>query len=295
MACWDGGRDDTFWRTRDEVRSTPRSDEGVSRQMSLIHRAIVLAKKIVYLGRGEPFTLGSHRLRYVPGTRPVRLRYIDSPDEVVRNDAMQLRFFTENIVEGSLILDVGGHCGEYAVLFAALAGPGAEVVTFEPDTMAQPTLRRNIALNNFASRIRIEQLAVFDRDGEHVFFSRDANAQSSLMESGMGASARDAVVHSSTVRTVRLDDYLAERRCRAPALVKLDIEGAEINALRGAPRLLASDATIVCELHPYAWNAFGTSFGELLALVTAAKRQIRYLDPSRRIEDGAKYGAVVIS
>jgi hypothetical protein len=59
--------------------------------------------------------------------------------------------------------------------------------------------------------------------------------------------------------------------------------------------VLRSTPLIVCELHPYAWNEFGTSFEDLNRLVRDAGRAVRYLDESRRIEDGPTYGAVLIS
>jgi hypothetical protein len=65
--------------------------------------------------------------------------------------------------------------------------------------------------------------------------------------------------------------------------------------LRGAREALRSAAVIVCELHPYAWSEFGTSFGELLEIVRDSGRAIEYLDRARRIEDGPGYGAVLIS
>jgi len=96
------------------------------------------------------------------------------------------------------------------------------------------------------------------------------------------------------VNTVRLDDYLARRDLGCPRRIKLDTEGAEINILKGAPKVLKSGVTIICELHPYAWEEFDSSFDELLKLIVDARKTIEYLDPSMRIEDGPVYGAVII-
>jgi hypothetical protein len=92
-----------------------------------------------------------------------------------------------------------------------------------------------------------------------------------------------------------LDDYLSESRLAAPIYMKLDIEGAEIHALRGATNILRSGTTIVCELHPYAWAEFAVTFDDLLRLIHETGRTVRYLDEDRHIEDGPSYGAVVIS
>ena len=49
---------------------------------------------------------------------------------------------------------------------------------------------------------------------------------------------------------IRLDVYLRDAALQAPDYVKLDLEGAETNALRGASKVLASKTVVLCELHP---------------------------------------------
>ncbi len=259
------------------------------------HRKVIEAKRLWYRDRGEPIQYGEHKLRYLPGTRPVRLRYIDSPDVTVRNDVRQIKFFLDNARSGDSVLDVGGHFGQYAVLFAALVSDSGRVISFEPDPAAREILLQNLELNGFANRVEIESLALFDKKGEHSFFSKGADSMSSLFRSGLGTNASSAEVVEYRVETACLDDYLDSRNLAAPDFVKLDTEGAEINILRGARQLLQSGAIIVCELHPYAWEEFGTTFEELLLLIRDAGRTISYLDPSRSIEEGAHYGAAIIS
>jgi FkbM family methyltransferase len=245
--------------------------------------------------RGEPISYGSHNLHYVVGTRPVRLKYATSDDIVARNDALQIDFFLNRIKPGQLVFDIGGHYGEYAVLFASLVGAGGKVVTFEPDAAAIPILRRNVALNGFEERVQIEQRAVFDTKEPRQLFARHGNAQSSLARSGLGGASSEHDVERYSIETIPLDDFLFDTGLATPDFIKLDVEGAEVHALRGAARTLRSHTTIVCELHPYAWNEFGSTFEELLRLVHDAGRSVSYLDDSRRIEDGPTYGAVVIS
>lgn len=258
------------------------------------HKAVMTAKKIWYGGRGEAITYGRHRLRYVPGTRPVRLKYVDSTDLIVRNDARQVKFFLGRVKPGDFVLDVGGNVGQYAVLFSSLVAPSGKVITFEPDARHRDTLRRNLQLNSVARRVVVEDIALSDAGGTHTFFSRN-DAMSSLVRSGLGTNADAADVEEQVVETARLDDYLKARGLPSPDWVKIDTEGAEINILRGATEVLKSAATIVCELHPYAWEEFGTSYDELLSLARGCGRGIRYLDETLKIEDGAFHGAVIIS
>jgi len=225
----------------------------------------------------------------------VRLKYATSSDVVARNDAKQIQFFLKQVLPGQLVFDIGAHYGEYAVLFGALVGAGGRVVSFEPDAAARPTLRANLALNKFADRVRIEELAIFDSRAQRELYARHGNAQSSLARTGLGGSSSEHDVEHYVVATCSLDEYLAASGLPSPDLVKLDIEGAEINALRGAKRILQSGAVIVCELHPYAWSEFGVSFDELLRIVSESGRTVGYLDEERQISDGPSYGAVVIS
>ena len=259
-----------------------------------VQKCITEAKRFWYGSRGEPISYGRHHLRFLPGTRPVRLKYADDPDPIVRNDARQIQFCLEEIKAGDYVLDIGGHFGQYAVLFGALVSNTGKVVSFEPDPQAQRVLSANLGLNGLYSRVLIESIALFDRNGEHVFFSKDADSMSSLARSGLGSNADSEGVAEYKVRTVRLDDYFAATSERIPSFVKIDTEGAEINILRGADKLMKSPATIVCELHPYVWDEFGTSFAELRSLVADYGKTMEYLDPAVRIEDGAFYGSAVI-
>src|SRR6267142_6469385 len=93
------------------------------------HRGVIGAKRLWYGERGEPIQYGEHKLRYVPGTRPVRVNFIDSPDVTVRNDVHQINFFLEHIRRGDFVLDIGGHFGQYAVLFASLVSASGKVIT----------------------------------------------------------------------------------------------------------------------------------------------------------------------
>jgi tRNA A58 N-methylase Trm61 len=154
------------------------------------HQAVLSIKRIFYVGRGEPYTIQGHRLRYVPGTRPTRLKYARSKTDVVaRYDALQLRLISENLQEGDTALDIGAHSGEYAIIMAAICGPTGRVIAFEPDPYARRTLSRNIKLNPDLNAPLVEKLAVSDCAGETVLYSSGGNSNSSLVQPGLGSSS----------------------------------------------------------------------------------------------------------
>ncbi|OAI44849.1 hypothetical protein AYO42_00610 [Rhizomicrobium sp. SCGC AG-212-E05] len=250
-------------------------------------------KALVYAKSGEPYVINGHTLRYLAGTRPVRLRYLSSTNRNTRYDALQVKWFADNLKEGDTAIDIGAHYGVYSILMAAMCGKSGTVVSFEPDPYAREVLERNLALNPDLKRPIVESIACSDAPGEATLFSRGGNAQSSLVRSAVEF-APEHTSEQFTVPLVTLDSYIAEKKLATPRWVKIDPEGAEIRILKGAPKLLASDAGILCELHPYAWPEFGNTFAELKDIVSASGRRIRYIDEENEVGDAAIYGTVLL-
>jgi FkbM family methyltransferase len=257
------------------------------------HQLVLGLKRAFYSGRGEPYRIGGNTLRYLPGSRPVRLRYSRSPNSVARYDALQVVWLSNHLTEGDIAIDVGAHHGTYSVLMAAKCGQTGHVVAIEPDPYSREVLVRNIGLNPGIKPPVVEVCACSDEIGEATLFCRRGNSQSSLARSGVDLSA----AHGSEeirVQLVTLDSYLSECNLLEPRCVKIDAEGAEIRILKGAKQVLASNADVVCELHPYAWPEFGNTFAELKDLAAAGGRRIRYLDQDTEIGDKAEYGTVLL-
>lgn len=257
------------------------------------HQLALSLKRLIYGRRGEPYRIERHTLRYLPGTRPVRLRYIHSQNGVTRYDALQVQLFTTSLVEGDTAIDIGAHCGQYSILMAAMCGQTGQVVAFEPDPYAREKLLQNLSLNPSIKPPVVEAYAISDVAGKALLYSRGANSQSSLVRSGVEFSSTEKA-EQIEVTLMSLDSYLLEKNLPEPRWVKIDAEGAEIRILKGAKRLLASNAGIVCELHPYAWLEFGNTLSELKDMVAASGRRIRYLDQDSEIGEAVEYGIVLL-
>lgn len=157
-----------------------------------------------------------------------------------------------------ILFDVGACVGLVSVHAAARC---AQVVAFEPDPHYLSRLRRNLSLNN-VNNVRVEGVALSNEVGTAVLFTDGVEGRSpSLRQVGERGEVQ--------VETVTLDDYL-ERTNIWPSAIKMDIEGAEILALRGARRLLGSERAprmIFLELHPNFITAFGSSTEEVKGLL----------------------------
>lgn len=260
--------------------------------MNFRHQAVLAAKRLLYGSRGEPFIVEGKVLRYLPGTRPVRIKYNLSENANSRYDALQVELFCSQLRRGHSVLDIGAHAGQYSVLMAAMCGPTGRVTAFEPDPWARQLLLRNIKLNPTIKSPVVENLAVGEKNGSSILFSRRGNPQSSFARSAVGLTGDKPIVVE--VSTVTIDSYLRDRKLPEPDWIKIDTEGAEIGILRGASDILRASTNIVCELHPYAWAELGGSFEELKDIVASAGRRLRYLDEDSESYGQAKYGAVLL-
>lgn len=179
------------------------------------------------------------------------------------NEELFLTRLLQEIQQGDVFFDVGSCVGVYAIHSACL---GAQVVAFEPDSAYRERLKTNISLNNQHSAINVIDWAVSDCEGEATLYTDgvQGNSPSLRLIGERGA---------SSVRTRSIDQALAMKELPIPTLIKMDIEGAEILALRGMNHLLNSDQAprkIFLELHPEFLPAFDSSEEECMEILEKA-------------------------
>ncbi len=138
------------------------------------------------------------------------------------------------LTPGGVFYDVGANAGFFTLLGSKCVGPEGRVFAFEPLPENIRSIRAQVELNHVAN-CTIVEAAVSDHEGSVEFSSgRDT---STAHIGGM----RDDVGHADllSVEAVTLDHFSGEMP--PPDFVKMDIEGAELLALRGAIRLLSQD------------------------------------------------------
>lgn len=146
---------------------------------------------------------------------------------------------------GTVCFDIGGWHGFYSGVMA-LAG-AARVHVFEPLPQNCERIRRLIALNPELD-IRLIDAAVADRSGTTVFEIMAQGNMGKLSESPFDRDNRGA--QQIEVRTAALDDLVADGSIEPPALLKIDVEGAEALVLRGGRELLQTyQPTLFVEIH----------------------------------------------
>jgi FkbM family methyltransferase len=167
---------------------------------------------------------------------------------------------TQRLQLGNVFYDLGANIGLFSLLAARCVGNSGKVFSFEPDAANAARLRRNVARNSF-SQVTVIESGVWSSTGTLDFTS--ASRQSP--DRGVGTFIPSGSAAAVTpVSVVSLDDFV--RSAPPPDAIKCDVEGAEIEVLRGGQRLLASHRPwILGEMHSaanhQAWRAFLSRFG----------------------------------
>ena len=170
-----------------------------------------------------------------PAVRLYR-RLFNADYEGAFDQATQARIRT-----GDCIWDVGANVGHYSGQFAALVGSTGKVVCFEPSPATLQKLTASVA--GF-DQVVIEQVALSNSKGEMAFFtSADGDVTDSLDPLAAG---KDATRISVKVET---GDTYADKY--PPNLIKIDVEGFELEVLEGLPQTLLSPSlhTVAIEMH----------------------------------------------
>ena len=156
-----------------------------------------------------------------------------------------VRFIRRVIRPGMVCVDIGAHVGYFSLLMAKLVGPRGRVISFEPTARSNSILRENSECNNFRNII-IEPSAVGDAEGETVFYEATPGFEvyNSVVQTGHPA-AHAAVFAPNKVPLVTLDSYLESKGIRKVDLIKIDVEGSELLALRGMRRTLHENPGVI--------------------------------------------------
>jgi FkbM family methyltransferase len=148
---------------------------------------------------------------------------------------------------GDTVWDIGANVGLFTIAAAQKAGPQGSIVAIEPDLWLASLLQRSAALQPpAAARIHVMPVAVSNRTGIATLHIANRNRNSNHLSSVPEHSQAGGTRETHQVLSITLD-WLLEQ-LSPPSLVKIDVEGAEIDLLHGAHNLLTNVRPILmCE------------------------------------------------
>jgi FkbM family methyltransferase len=218
--------------------------------------------------------------------------------EILRSwmwESETVRFVWGWLRAGLTVLDVGAHVGQYTLLASGLVGPAGRVIAFEPHPVLGRVLRRNV------DRVGGQNVTVLPvalgrapGPGTLVLHPPDNFGGSSLRPDDSSAHHARAAIEVTT-----LDDAL-DRLGRPPVdLVKIDVEGAELDVIDGARGTLAANPCVVLIVEFLRANP--PRFGHTVEDLEARLRELGFLlftltpDGLRRYEPVGEQAANVVA
>lgn len=191
---------------------------------------------------------------------------------------------------GDVFYDIGANVGIYTIPAAHRVGPTGRVCAFEPHVGNVEGLLRNVTENGLGDRVTVVGVALHSKNGMLDFRYSDLGAGTAMSQLARDRDAFGqelAPVATELKRAAALDDLIDEVGLPAPHYVKLDVDGNELEILKGMAGLLASaraPAAIQVEVNL-------ETDAELVALLEAAGYSLRERHYSDAIERLVARGA----
>jgi FkbM family methyltransferase len=162
---------------------------------------------------------------------------------------------------GSLVVDVGANVGFFSLRFAKWVGDGGRVISIEPEDRNYNSLILALEREGLSSRVRpLKAVAAADPGTMFLEINPLHPADHKLSRDGTGL----------PVTAVTLDGIAQDNRDLTLALIKIDVQGAEMLVLKGATGILKNAGpALFIELHEEGLNRFGTTVSEILDYLSA--------------------------
>jgi len=180
------------------------------------------------------------------------------------------RVYLSFVRAGDTVLDVGANVGTHAVFFSHLVRANGRVLAFEPLPPNIGALRETIGRRSRAPNIRVIQRAVGNpaQAGSEVTITApgDDLTQASLRRHDAGSWETSPGIREYTVALTSLDSEREVQGLSSIDFVKIDVEGGELDVLKGAVQTLGRHYPLVyCEVYEKWATSFGYTPGDLFA------------------------------
>jgi FkbM family methyltransferase len=150
-------------------------------------------------------------------------RFCSNPHSVLVTDLDYFRFMAPE--PGDIVIDAGAFIGSFTVQAAKMVGHSGRVIALEPDLESSQVIKRNIDLNNLTN-VTLYERGLWDNPGMMPF------SHGNLLGSSIVMAEYDAP--GAQIQVCTIDQLLADLATEHRLFIKMNIEGAEVAALRGA-------------------------------------------------------------
>ncbi|WP_084476645.1 FkbM family methyltransferase [Actinokineospora enzanensis] len=193
-------------------------------------------------------------------------------------EQQELSIYEDLAKVSKTIVDIGGNIGIYACVGARHLPADGRVVSFEPVPDNLTRLRQNLEQNDLQDKVTVAATAVGAEAGEITLHLAEGLTGAHSVSAETVGTARGSVV----VPMVRVDDYLTEQGVGPIDVVKIDVEGFDVAALRGMSKTLQADSpTLLVEYAPALMRNCGFEPSEMRDIVFDTYQHVFLIDEPR--------------
>ncbi len=186
-------------------------------------------------------------------------------------EELETKLVKDIVKNGNVVVDIGANIGYYTLLFAKLVGEKGKVFAFEPEPNNFDLLKKNIEINGYKN-INLINKAVSNKSGKIKLYLNDVNTS---CHSLIAENPNNQYIE---IDSIKLDDFFEINQ--KIDFIKIDVEGAELESLKGMSNLLNqnNDTKILLEFNPSMLKSFGVTPQEYLNLLMDFNFKIYELD-----------------
>ena len=198
--------------------------------------------------------------------------WVKSPNtnEYIPNDASAIKLCSDLLsgVENPVMIDIGANVGCFSLL--AAVHKNMTCMSFEPIKMLCDVMVTNLAVNNLGSRVQLFKLGISDQDGSAVINRPLVLSLMGLTTMGIPHRFKHWIEEPIEVR--KLDTFIESfqhgSKIQKIDIIKIDIEGCELKAIRGAVNTITKfKPHVICECTPKNTCQFGYKFEEIFNIM----------------------------
>jgi FkbM family methyltransferase len=144
--------------------------------------------------------------------------------------------------KGDVVVDVGAHIGTFTIRASKMVGDAGKVIAIEPEPQNIALLKRNVEANALQNVVIVPE-GIWSSKGKQKFY---------LSPETWGHSYLSQIAKSTEYNEIEMDTLdcvLSELNLNKVDFIKMDIEGAEIEALKGMEQTLTEDVNLTIETH----------------------------------------------
>lgn len=202
----------------------------------------------------------SHIRDYFIEKSPLKFRTQSNLDVLLHNRSdfqLYQQIFVENVFNFQaikelikknepVVFDLGANCGFFTLRTLDFF-PKAKIYAFEPQLKVNNKFKETIKANNLQDRISLHKFAVAESNSSSTFYENRSPISASLLKDKV---SRRTIRKKYPVEIISLNWFVEEFNSPFPDILKIDVEGSELDVLKGSTDLLNQISILFIEVHP---------------------------------------------